>query len=70
MRFTFAPALLLWAAAALAHDGHGITTVAEHGLWHWIAEPDHLAFLALGVLATVWAVRAFLRMRKNKIRDR
>jgi hydrogenase/urease accessory protein HupE len=55
---------------AHAHDGHGNTTVAEHGLWHWIAEPDHLAFLVLGALASVWAVRAFLRMRKDKIRDR
>jgi hydrogenase/urease accessory protein HupE len=65
--------ITLMAAApfpALAHDGHGTTTVAEHGLWHWLAEPDHLAVLVLGALATVWAVRALLRMRKDKARDR
>lgn len=54
---------------AFGHEGHGHTTVAEHGLWHWIAEPDHLALLLLGALATVWALRTILRLRKDKVRN-
>jgi hydrogenase/urease accessory protein HupE len=45
MRSAAAVIMFLLSATALAHPGHGISS-----LWHLLTEPDHLALIVMPVV--------------------
>ena len=60
MRFiVFVLISLLVATSANAHEGHGH---GLEGIWHYLATPEHVAYLVLVVLALVLAIRFVKRL--------